>query len=61
MSAECRKLLVEAKQKYKKVENRSKRQYKRQEGDMLEYLRKNNPKYFYNIFCRKKIQVNKTY
>ena len=60
MSAECRKLLVEAKQKYKKVENRLKRQYKRQEGDMLEYLRKNNPKYFYNIFCRKKIQVNKT-
>ena len=36
MSVECRKLLVEAKQRYKKVENRLKRQYKRQEGDMLE-------------------------
>ena len=40
MFAECRKLLVQAKQKYKKVENRLKRQYKGQEGDMLEYLRK---------------------
>ena len=40
MSDECRKLLVEAKQKYKKVENILKCQYKRQEGYMLEYLRK---------------------
>ena len=60
MSVEYRKLLFEAKQKYKKVENRLKRQYKRQGGDMLEYLRKNNPKYFYNIFSRKRIQANKT-
>ena len=36
MSVECRKLLVEAKQKYKKVENRLKRQYEWQEGDTLE-------------------------
>ena len=35
MSVECRKLLV----RYEKVENRLKRQYKRQKGDMLEYLR----------------------
>ena len=39
MSPECRKLLVEAKQKCKKVENKLKRQYKTQGGDMLEYLK----------------------
>ena len=50
-------VLVTAKHNYKKVENKLKRHYKRQEGDMLTYLKKANPKQFYKLFSKKKSRV----
>lgn len=39
-----------AKQKYKVTENKLKRQYKNQQGNMLNNLRRKNPKKFYRKF-----------
>ena len=50
-------MLVTATHNYKKVENKLKRHYKRQEGDMLTYLKKTNPKQFYKLFSKKKSRV----
>ena len=50
-------LLVAAKHTYKKVENKLKRKYKRQEGDMLNYLKNSNPKQFYKLFSKKKSRI----
>jgi hypothetical protein len=44
--------LIEAKKKYKKLESRLKRIYKRQQGNMLEGLRTINPKLFYGKFAK---------
>ncbi|VDI64106.1 Hypothetical predicted protein [Mytilus galloprovincialis] len=41
-----------AKQKYKQTEMRLKRQYKNQQGNMLNRLRRNNPKKFFRKFKR---------
>ena len=46
--------LNEAKRKYKLCENRLKRLYKRQQGNMLEGLRVTNPKLFYRKFSNKR-------
>ena len=46
--------LIEAKTKYKKLESRLKRIYKRQQGNMLEGLRTINPKLFYGKFAKKR-------
>ena len=63
MSVECRKLLVlvETKLKYKKVENRLKRLYKRQKGDMFEYLRKNKRSMGHIAHLRKQFKSINTY
>ena len=50
-------VLVTAKHNYKKVENKLKRHCKRQEGDMLTYLKKANPNQFYKLFSKKKSRV----
>ena len=46
-------LLLVAKKSYKCMESRLKRGYLRREGDMLEHMRKSNPKVFYKYFKKK--------
>ena len=50
--------LMEAKKIYKKSEAKLKRQYLRKEGDLIEHLRKHNPKEFYKHFHRRKNKNN---
>jgi hypothetical protein len=38
----------------KKYENKLKYRYKQHEGDMLDYLRKHNPKHFHSLFAKGK-------
>ena len=47
-----------AKQKYKVTENKLKRQYKDQQGNMLNNLRRKNPKKFYRKFKRIKKPIH---
>ncbi|KAK3084323.1 hypothetical protein FSP39_011568 [Pinctada imbricata] len=51
-------ILMEKKREYKALECTLKRQYTRSEGNMLEEMRKRNPKNFYRIFKRKKASCN---
>ena len=46
-----------AKQRYKSMENKLKRQYKNQHGNMMNKLRKSNPRKFYKKFKRKNTRV----
>ena len=51
--------LIDAKKKYKAHELKLKRAYKRQQGNMMESLRKLNPKLFYKkIFPQKENVAN---
>ena len=62
-SHENRTQLINAKKKYKNYESKIKRKYKQHEGDMLDYLKKQNPKHFYGLFSKQKrrhIQSNLT-
>ncbi|CAC5386876.1 unnamed protein product [Mytilus coruscus] len=52
--AENHQRLISTKRQYKVFENKLKRQYKHQEGDMLEHLRKSDPKKFYRMFQKKR-------
>ena len=52
------RILTEKKSAYKKLEIRLKRQYKRHDGDMKEYLRKYNPKEFHKYFQKSKKHVS---
>ena len=52
--------LIRKKKEYKKLELRLKRQYKRHEGDMIDFLRKQNPKEFHK-YCSKRKTQNKQY
>jgi exonuclease III len=51
-SNENRSLLITAKQVYKQAVNKAKKKYKHAEGDMLNQMRKENPKAFYKKFKR---------
>ena len=53
-SFENKQQLLHAKKKYKQYENKLKRNYKQHEGDMLDYLRKHNPKHFFSLFGKGK-------
>ena len=44
--------LNNAKSDYKKLQKKLKNQYKRQQGDMVQQLKKNNPKQFFKNFNR---------
>ena len=50
--------LIRLKSAYKKLSNRLKRQYKRTGGNMMNFLRKNNPKAFYRHFAKKQPKRN---
>jgi hypothetical protein len=56
-SNENRRSLNLAKQRYKYLENKLKRQYKNQQGNMLSKLRKSNPRRFYRKFKKRKKPV----
>ena len=51
-------ILMDKKRDYKKLENKLKRQYKRQDGNMLVYMKKHNPSHFYKYFSRRKQNVH---
>ena len=51
--------LRSAKKVYKTLESRLKRQFQRVEGDMLDNLRRTNPKAFYRRFLRRRVSCNK--
>ena len=53
-SDDNRRVLIHRKGIYKKLARKLKRQYQRQQGNTLEYLRKHNPKQFYKHFSKKK-------
>ena len=57
-SVENHRMLMEKKRSYKVLAIRLKRQYKRQEGNMIEYIRKRNPKEFYKLFSKRKNTIN---
>ena len=46
------------KRDYKKTELRHKRQYERHEGDMLDYLRRHNPKQFHKYFAKRRTKTS---
>ena len=46
--------LASKKADYKSCENKAKRRYHRQEGDMLTNLKRNNPREFYKLFRKSK-------
>lgn len=46
--------LIEAKRNYKRSEAKLERQYLREEGNLLDHLRKDNPKIFYKHFRKRK-------
>ena len=50
-------MLVRSKHEYKKYECKVKRLYKRHEGDMLQYLRKNIPSISLSYSQRKRIKA----
>ena len=56
-SNDNRLILNLAKQRYKRLENKLKRQYKNQSGNMLSALRRKNPKRFYKKFKKRKNRV----
>ena len=56
-SNENRLSLNLARQRYKYLENKLKRQYTNQQGSMLSKLRKSNPKRFYRKFKKRKKPV----
>ncbi|CAC5417560.1 unnamed protein product [Mytilus coruscus] len=51
-------ILIMAKSKYKRLENKIKRKYQRQEGDMIAALRKSDPKKYYKLFQKKRAQTS---
>ena len=57
-SNENYRILMDKKSTYKKLEIKLKRQYKRHDGDMKEYLRKHNPRQFHKFFAKRKKHVS---
>ena len=57
-SVESRNSLLHKKSLYKKFEKTLKVKYKRQEGNMIESLKKSNPKQFYKYFSKRKSNSN---
>ena len=57
-SVENHRILMEKKRSYKVLAIRLKRQYKRQDGNMIEYIRKRNPKEFYKLFSKRNNTIN---
>lgn len=55
---ETHDLLIRRKREYKRSEAACKRQYRKVEGDMMEHLRKTNPRYFYKKFSSTKSNVS---
>ena len=53
-STENHNQLMMKKSVYKKLENTLKKTYKKQEGNMIQSLRKSNPKQFYRYFSKRK-------
>ncbi|VDI67252.1 Hypothetical predicted protein [Mytilus galloprovincialis] len=47
-----------SKRQYKRLENKLKRKYKRQEGDMIATLRKSDPKKYYKLFQKKRAKTS---
>ena len=53
-NVENHQILIMSKRQYKRLENKLKRKYKRQEGDMIATLRKSDPKKYYKLFQKKR-------
>lgn len=49
--------LNNAKSDYKKLQKKPKNHYKRQQGDMVQQLKKNNPKQFFKHFNRQNFDL----
>ncbi|VDI62333.1 Hypothetical predicted protein [Mytilus galloprovincialis] len=57
-NVENHRILIMSKRQYKRLENKLKRKYKRQEGDMIVTLRKSDPKKYYNLFQKKRAKTS---